>query len=959
MNKLYTLLFLAISLNVFAQPNNNGKLDNPEELATKFTIPFVMPDGIKLMTDVFLPIVQDCLRVNVNIPNVGNADLEIIKKGTQIVIYDTLNGQPNPNPYQLPLIFTRTPYGKKGAESAGAVVALLGYAYAMQDMRGRYTSEGVYIPMFSDSWSKTPYHPDHSHVADVLPLTDPRNANKHEDGYFSVKYITDSLKRNYGSLPHTNDFMCNGSVGMFGASALGNTQLQAAAAHRIDPSKPGLKSLLPIVATNEHYNYTGFQNGVFREKIVTGWLKGQILDLEDEYISIDNSLDNDIHTAADYNLPNKFQVAQKAIDHFTNYRYFGGIPGYYPNSKGRAEMDCSRAPVDANGEGDANGQYSRYTNMQVPAFHVTGWWDIFIDGQIETFKYMKKYSSDSLKKIQKIIIGPWAHQTIATRTTGDMTYPESAIEITKFDPEDVSGGELPLNEILESELITWFRYTLNNNNFKTVGEPKFIIPESQDWQSVSALFEVRIPSKDYKMTFIQLMNYLNGTSGLKSLPVELRDKVTGSTFLFTTDVPATGTPLMPGLKPEPISEVNVHDFANSVPPVRFYVCGPNGDSIPENANAGNYWFSAETFPVDNLVVKKKMYFHKGGAFNYSSPSVNEGYDVFVHDPDDPIKTVGGANMIVKNPNGDGRDSQGQMNLADPTLSPFTMDRAGVLKYETEILQDTFSIIGFPIANIVAKTNPAGVNDGDPTDTDFFVRVVDVYPDGREFFVTEGAVNARGKEYSAKLANHMDKRTDPAYYDYFDNTPFVNIDAGKLYVFRFQIMPIAYTFGKGHKMKILISSSNHPRYQVNPNLPIEENEFFRRHPFDGLTYNFNGKTMSPRKAVQRVTFRPDYPSYIEFPVYEVPYVSTPELSGFDNSLDGIFFPNPADDVLSVYMNRSTAFNLTVFNMLGQQVTSQAFSENITLDVSRLQPGMYFISVVDSSTGEKITRKVNIR
>jgi hypothetical protein len=47
------------------------------------------------------------------------------------------------------------------------------------------------------------------------------------------------------------------------------------------------------------------------------------------------------------------------------------------------------------------------------------------------------------------------------------------------------------------------------------------------------------------------------------------------------------------------------------------------------------------------------------------------------------------------------------------------------------------------------------------------------------------------------------------------------------------------------------------------------------------------------------------------------------------------------------------------MLGQQVTSQAFSENITLDVSRLQPGMYFISVVDSSTGEKITGKVNIR
>jgi hypothetical protein len=46
---------------------------------------------------------------------------------------------------------------------------------------------------------------------------------------------------------------------MFGASALGNTQYQAAAAHRINPLGRGLKSLLPIVAALEHYNYTGYQ----------------------------------------------------------------------------------------------------------------------------------------------------------------------------------------------------------------------------------------------------------------------------------------------------------------------------------------------------------------------------------------------------------------------------------------------------------------------------------------------------------------------------------------------------------------------------------------------------------------------------------------------------------------------------------------------------------------------------
>ena len=50
---------------------------------------------------------------------------------------------------------------------------------------------------------------------------------------------------------------------------------------------------MPIVATNEHYNVTGFQNGVFRESIVVGWLKGQILDLEDHLLVNDSAIQNE------------------------------------------------------------------------------------------------------------------------------------------------------------------------------------------------------------------------------------------------------------------------------------------------------------------------------------------------------------------------------------------------------------------------------------------------------------------------------------------------------------------------------------------------------------------------------------------------------------------------------------------------------------------------------------------
>jgi hypothetical protein len=108
--------------------------------------------------------------------------------------------------------------------------------------------------------------------------------------------------------------------------------------------------------------------------------------------------------------------------------------------------------------------------------------------------------------------------------------------------------------------------------------------------------------------------------------------------------------------------------------------------------------------------------------------------------------VGGANMIVRTPDGL-RDSQGQFNLVE--WAEYTMDRPGVIQFETEVLQDTLCVVGFPEATIYAKSNPSGVTSG-PTDTDFFVRVVDVYPDGRELYVVEGCVNARARNYARSI-----------------------------------------------------------------------------------------------------------------------------------------------------------------------------------------------------------------
>ena len=71
MIRAISLCVILYPLLIFGQ-NYNGQLDQLEEFTTPVEVPFTMPDGIKLMTNIYMPIVQDCLMVNINIPLAGN-----------------------------------------------------------------------------------------------------------------------------------------------------------------------------------------------------------------------------------------------------------------------------------------------------------------------------------------------------------------------------------------------------------------------------------------------------------------------------------------------------------------------------------------------------------------------------------------------------------------------------------------------------------------------------------------------------------------------------------------------------------------------------------------------------------------------------------------------------------------------------------------------------------------------
>lgn len=937
-NYIFYLLLGLYSNLTFGQSNNNGVLDTITEFSTIKTVQFTMPDGTLLETDVYLPIISDSVVVDLN-----GYTIQLIPKGTQLFVYDSLNGGLSSNEYQLPMVFTRTPYGKGDLDEFGVYLNVLGYAYCLQDMRGRYNSEGVYLPMYSDGWSKNEYHPTESNYLDITSANDPLNGNFHEDGKNSILFIMDSLKRDFDldgdGVNETNANMYNGSIAMFGASALGNTQYQAASSIKNEVSQQGLKGLLPIVATNEHFNSIVQHNGVFRQALVQGWQTGQLLHNVDT-IPTDTDVQNNVHSIFDYGNISGDEVIDNAVEFVTSIPDANGYTGMYPNYARRGDVSANFAPINSSGESDPNGQFNRYSNLELPMYHLTGWWDIFVDGQLETYQNIMDNTSLSTQQNQKIVIGPWTHASIGQTEVGDITFPESVFDLNIANISTIASGNtnsISISSVVEGEVVDWFRYLLNYESSNYIGEPKVKIPESDIWQAYGTADSVRVPSEDYYLTYAEFINYIAGFGGLEYLPVELKQ----DTLLFSIgiSIPADTTLIQVGTQAvnSPVSPKV--DF-KEIPNVRYFVPGPVNDGVAENENVGNYWASSDVFPVVNNIKDYNLYFHSDGSLDTLPPQITEVPLTYEHDPNNPVETVGGGNLIIQTPQDD-RVSAGPMNYTDPNFASFTMDRPDVLKFETDFIQDSLSIVGVPTAKIFASTSPLSGPSG-VTDTDFFIRILDVYPNGEEFFVVEGAVNARARDYAKQLANGIEDV----------NIPYTNINENDVYEYEFRLLPIAYTFGHNHKLKVLISSSNWPRYQSNANVPVNDGDFFRRSPNDGLEYTYNSTAYAPRVAEQGIYFTPNQSSQITLPhFYKNWYADVEEK--IEPKVTWFVYPNPAQTEFTVLTSTKENFEIELRTLTGQIIKSIAinqlnnYSTQHQVEVSDLASGIYVVNIVTAN------------
>ena len=204
---------------------------------------------------------------------------------------------------------------------------------------------------------------------------------------------------------------------------------------------------------------------------------------------------------------------------------------------------------------------------------------------------------------------------------------------------------------------------------------------------------------------------------------------------------------------------------NDWPPVYYYVMG---DVTDENA-PGNEWRAEDNWPP--VHTETYWYLHENGVLSTAYPS---NYDPlsYNYDPEEPVPTIGGQNLNLP---------------AGPFDQASIEGRDDVLVFTSDILAQPYEATGPIKAKLYVSS--------DCPDTDFTVKLTDVYPDGRSMLITDGILRMRNRNGA-------------------DHWEFM--ESGEIYEIEVDLWSTSYVWNTGHQIRVAISSSNYPRFLNNPN-----------------------------------------------------------------------------------------------------------------------------------------------
>ncbi|MFT5230868.1 MAG: putative CocE/NonD family hydrolase [Saprospiraceae bacterium] len=214
-----------------------------------------------------------------------------------------------------------------------------------------------------------------------------------------------------------------------------------------------------------------------------------------------------------------------------------------------------------------------------------------------------------------------------------------------------------------------------------------------------------------------------------------------------------------------------NDFKEKTPRVQYYTMG------------SNKWQAATQWPPADANLTTYFLNSKGNANSLigegtldTNKAKKDNPDSFVYDPMNPVTSLGGNVCCTGNAVEGGAFDQQEME-----------ERADILVYTTDVLTEGMEISGFIETELYVSSNAK--------DTDFTIKLIDVYPDGTAYNLDETIQRVR-------------------YREGYDKEVFM--EEGEVYKLNLTPMSTSNYFEKGHQIRIEISSSNFPRFARNLN-----------------------------------------------------------------------------------------------------------------------------------------------
>ncbi len=280
----------------------------------------------------------------------------------------------------------------------------------------------------------------------------------------------------------------------------------------------------------------------------------------------------------------------------------------------------------------------------------------------------------------------------------------------------------------------------------------------------------------------------------------LESRVSGDIDLGP-DAPLRGT----GLAPTPNDLAlrwfdrwmrGVDNGADRIHPVNYFVMGGGtGSRTPEGRMShGGEWRTSPDWPLPETRYTR-YYLHREGGLSTVPPESGTLPSSYTYDPRNPVPTIGGnisSAHGVMMPGAFDQVERPDVLGCRPPYIPLA-SRSDVLAFETPPLKRAVEVTG-PITATLYVSSSA-------PDTDFTLKLVDCYPPSPDY--PDGyAMNLSDTIFRARFHGSWEEP--------------VLLEPGRVYRLEMVSYPTSNLFGAGHRIRVDVSSSNYPRFDINPN-----------------------------------------------------------------------------------------------------------------------------------------------